>query len=209
MTVQPMPTSPHVLRDFGIIPDRIEPPPQVVRAFFSTGHIIGQYIATGLILLFGLGMFVLFTFTIPFPINLLAAPAALVLFVAAAYFVGRNDYAWVELDGDTLRARHLYTGRTHERSIAEIDHLQTVVIQVQNLATTIVNAWLGRVRGFLIHFRDGRWPLLVSRVDPKMTNAQQLMEAIVYRMSQHAPIDAEVVDYRGAPLVKRIHWQSG
>lgn len=203
-----MPQHPDVFREFGIIPDRVEPPPTLVRAYFSTGHIVGQYIATGLLMLFGLGLAVLFAFTLPFPINLLAAPAALALFASGAYFVGRNDYAWVELDGNTLRARHLYTGQTHERSIKEIDHLQTLVFQVQTLATTIVNAWLGRVRGIMIHFRDGRWPLLVSRVDPKMTNAQQLMEAIVYRMSEHAPIDAEIADHRGTPLIKRIFWQT-
>lgn len=203
-----MPQPPEVFHEFGIIPDRVEPPPPLVRAYFSTGHIIGQYIATGLLMLFGLGLAALFTFTLPFPINLLAAPAALGLFATGAWFVGRNDYAWVELDGNTLRARHLYTGQTHERSIAEIDHLQTLVFQVQNLATTLVNAWLGRVRGIMIHFRDRRRPLLVSRVDPKMTNAQQLMEAIVYRMSQHAEIDAEIVTLRGSPLVKRIYWKT-
>jgi hypothetical protein len=155
-----------------------------------------------------MGLAALFAFTLPFPINLLAAPAGLALFAGGAYFVGRNDYAWVELDGNTLRARHLYTGRTHERSIQEIDHLQTLVFQVQTLATTIVDAWLGRVRGIVIHFRDARWPLLVSRIDPKMTNAQQLMEAIVYRMSELAPIDAEIVDHRGAPLIKRMFWKT-
>jgi hypothetical protein len=199
---------PEVFREFGVIPDRVAPPPTVVRAYFSTGHIVGQYIATGLITLFGLGAAVLFAFTIPLPINLLAAPVPLAIAAGLAWVVGRNDYAWVELEGDTLRARHLYTGQVHERSIAEIDHLQTLVLQVQNLTTTIVNVWLGRVRGFMIHFRDRRRPLLVSRVDPKMTNAQQLMEAIVYRMSQRGEIDAEVVDHRGTPLIKRIYWQS-
>lgn len=203
-----MPQPPAVFREFGIIPDRVAPPPGVVRAYFSTGHMVGQYIATGLMMLFGFGAAMLFALTIPFPINLIAAPVPLVLAAGLAWLVGRNDYAWVELDGDTLRARHLYTGQTHERSIAEIEHLQTLVLQVQNLTTTIVNAWLGRVRGFMIHFRDRRRPLLVSRVDPKMTNAQQLMEAIVYRMSQQGEIDAEVVDHRGAPLVKRIYWRS-
>jgi hypothetical protein len=203
-----MPQPSEVFREFGIIPDRVAAPSPLVRAYFSTGYIIGQYIATGLLMLFGVGLAVLFAFTVPLPINLLAAPAGLAMFAAGAYFVGRNDYAWVELDGDTLRARHLYTGRTHERSIAEIDHLQTLVFQVQNLATAIVDAWLGRVRGVMIHFRDGRWPLLVSRVDPKMTNAQQLMEAIVYRMSQRGEIDAEVVDHRGSPLIKKIYWRS-
>jgi hypothetical protein len=106
---------PDVFREIGIIPDRVEPPPNHVRAYFSTGHIVGQYIATGLLMLFGMGLAALFAFTLPFPINLLAAPAGLALFTGGAYFIGRNDYAWVELDGNTLRARHLYTGRTHER----------------------------------------------------------------------------------------------
>jgi hypothetical protein len=202
-----MPQSPQVFREFGIIPDRVEPPPQQLRAYFSWGHIVGQYIATGLLVLFGLGIAVLFAFTLPLPLNILAALVALSLGGGLACLVGRNDYMWVELDGHTIRAKHLYTGRITERSIDEIDHLQTLVLQVQNLTTMIVNVWLGRVRGIMLHFRDKRWPIMVSRVDPKMTNAQQLMEAIVYRMSERGEIDAEVIDFRGTPLIRRIYWK--
>jgi hypothetical protein len=44
------------------------------------------------------------------------------------------------------------------------------------------------------------------RADPKMTNAQELIEAILYRMSQIAEIVPEVVDHGGLPLVRNIHW---
>jgi hypothetical protein len=37
-----------------------------------------------------------------------------------------------------------------------------------------------------------------------MTNAQQLMQAIIYRMSQHA----EIVTLRGSPLIERIYWKT-
>jgi hypothetical protein len=196
----------HVFRDFGIIPDRVQPPRGVVRAYFSWGHVFGQYLASALMSAFGLGIATLFAFTLPWPVNVLAALGFVIGTAALICLVGRNDYVWVELDGDTLRARHLYTGRQHERSIADIDHVQTLVLQYRNLSTTILDSLLGRVRGFKVHFRDGRWPLLVSRVDPKMTNAQQLMEAIIYRMSQHGELDAEVVDHLGSPLVKKIFW---
>ena len=201
-----MPQSPQIFREFGIIPDRVASPSGTIRAYFSWGHVIGQYIATGLLLLFGSGLAVLFAFTLPWPVNLLAAVAGLAMFAAAAYFVGRNDYVSIELDGETIRAKHLYTGRITSRSVREIDELITLVLQVQNLTTTIVNAWLGRVRGVEIRFRDGRWPIRISRVDPKMINAQELTEAIVYRMSQIGELDADVADVQGSPLIRRIYW---
>jgi len=201
-----MPQHPDVIREFGIIPDRVSAPQGVVRASFSTGTVVGQYIGTIVVLTLGLGMSTVLLF-VPFPINLLVAPVPVLMAVMLAYLVGRHDYRWIELEGETLRAKHLYTGKIVERSIRDIDHLLTLVFQVQNLTTMIANAWLGRVRGFKIHFRDGRTPLLVSRVDPKMKNAQELMEAIVYRMSQAGEIDAEVVTFQGSPLVRRIFWK--
>ena len=40
-----------------------------------------------------------------------------------------------------------------------------------------------------------------------MTNAQELIEAILYRMKQIREIDAEVVNFGGQPLVRNIHWK--
>jgi len=37
-----------------------------------------------------------------------------------------------------------------------------------------------------------------------MTNAQELVEAIIYRMSKTAELDAEIIDCEGIPLIRRI-----
>lgn len=202
-----MPQSPDVFRQFGIIPDQVAPPPPLVRAYFGWGHMIGQYIASGMFLLFGIGIGALFFFTIDWPLNIPVALGGFGMFGVVVFLMARNDYGWIELEGNTLRARHLYTQRIVERPLSEVAELHTLVLQVQNLTTTVVNAWQGRVRGIEVRFRDGRTPLRISRVDPKMTNAQPLAEAIVYRMSQLGELDAEVVDLRGSPLLKRIFYR--
>ena len=119
----------------------------------------------------------------------------------------RNDYAWVELDGEIIRAKHLYTRRLVERSIEEIEDLLTLVFQVRTAATLTAEAWLGRVRGIMIRFYDQRTPLLVSRADPAMRNARELIEAIVYRMAEKGEVDAEVINFDSRPLIRRIYWK--
>jgi hypothetical protein len=184
-------------------------PAEKVRASFSRGTIIGQYIATALMSGFGLGVAVLFAFTIPFPFNIAAALGAVALFGYVVYLATRNDYAWIELENDLLRAKHLYTSRVVERPIEEIDDLLTLVIQVRTLEVRVLEAWLGRIRGVEIRFQDKRTPLRVSRSDPAMKNAKELVEALIYRMGEKAPIDAEIIDLRGKPLVRRIFWKDG
>jgi hypothetical protein len=195
-------------RDFGILPEGMTPPPEKVRSFLPTGHIIGQYVFSVMMIVFGLGMAAVFWFGFPFPLNVPAAAVALAVFGGLIFLATRNDYSWVELDGAILRAKHLYTGRIVERSIEEIDDLLTLVLQVRTLSTMIVDAWLGRVRGVEIRFRDKRTPLRVCRTDPAMRNAKELIEAVIFRMSQQGEVDAEVIDFGGKPLVRRIFWKS-
>jgi hypothetical protein len=123
------------------------------------------------------------------------------------YLATHNDYRWVELEGNTLRARHLYTGRMIERSVDEIDCLGTMVYPYRRLETVVIEKLLGRVKGIEIRFRDQRTPLRILRADPAMTNAQEMIEGILYRMGQIRALDAEVVDFAGQPLVRNIHWQ--
>ena len=201
-----MADTPDFFRDFGILPYGQAAPLDKIRSYLPWGHVVGQYIATGLMSAFGLGMAVLFGLTLPFPINLIAAPAPLLLFGFLVYLVTRNDYAWVELDGDILRAKHLYTRRIVERPIADIEDLLTLVIQIHTLAVALTNAWLGRIRGVEIRFCDKRTPLRISRTDPGMKNAKELAEALIYRMWQHGPVDAEIINMNGKPLVRRIFW---
>jgi hypothetical protein len=198
---------PDLFRDFGILPHGVAPPGGRVRAYLPWVHVIAQYLGTGLMAGLGIGMGLVLALTLPLPVNLLAAAATLAGFGYIVYRATRNDYSWVELDGDTIRARHLYTRRGVERSIEEIDDLLTYVFLVRTAETLLTDAWLGRVRGIMIRFRDQRTPLPVNRVDPAMTNARELIEAIVYRMSQKGEVDAEVISFEGKPLIRRIHWK--
>jgi hypothetical protein len=40
-----------------------------------------------------------------------------------------------------------------------------------------------------------------------MRNAKKLIEANVYRMSQIGEVDAEMIDFEGKPMIRRIHWK--
>jgi hypothetical protein len=203
-----MPDVPDFFRDFGIIPYDVPRPAGPVRSYLSWGHVVGQYIGSGIMLGLGLGLGTLFALLMPLPVNILASAAVVACCGWLVYRATRNDCAWVELDGDVLRAKYLYTGRIIERSIEEIDDLLTLVYQLRTLETIVAEAWLGRVRGIQIRFRDKRTPLLISRADPAMRNARELIEAVVYRMSEKGGVDAEVVDFAGRPLIRRIYWKS-
>jgi hypothetical protein len=198
---------PDFFRDFGVIPYGIAAPPETVRCYLPWGHIIGQYVFTSVMAGFGIGIGVLFAVTLPIPANVLASAAALGGFGYVIYYATRNDYSWVELAGDTLRARHLYTQRVIKRTIDEIEDLLTLVFQIQTVATRISESWLGRVRGVEIRFRDNRTPFRVSRADPKMRNAKKLIEAIVLRMSEKGEVDAEMIELEGKPMIRRIYWK--
>ncbi len=200
-----MPPSVDRFRDYGIIPPSAVEPRATVRASFSRGQIIGQYIATGLMTAVGLGMSLLFLFLAMFPANLALSGLTLAAFGYLIQMVTRNDYAWIELEGRTLRASHLYTGRIVERSIDDIDDLLTMVFRVRTVAIRLTEAWTGRVRGILIRFQDQRTPLTVSRVDPAMTNAAELMSAIVYRLAESGTVDVEMKERDGLPLVHRVY----
>jgi hypothetical protein len=194
-------------RDFGILPEGLPPPPDQVRSYLSRGRIIGQYIGTGIGTAVGVGLALVLALTMPFPLNLLGAAATLAGVSAILYLATHNDYRWVELDGQTLRAQHLYTGRVIERSVKEIQCLATMVYPIRRTETRVIEALLGRVKGIEIRFRDRRTPLRVLRADPAMTNAKELIEALIQRMAQIGAVDAQVVNSAGAPLVRQIHWK--
>ena len=202
-----MPEEPFSFRDFGILPVGLQPPLEKVRCFLSQGRIIGQFIATGIAAALGVGLTVLFALTAPLPLSLLGCAATLMGFAVIVYLATRHDYRWVELDGNTLRAKHLYTGRTIERSVAEIGSLATMTYQVRRIETVVMEKLLGRIKGIEIRFRDGRTPLRIVRADPAMTNAKELIEALLYRMTQVRELEAEIVDFSGQPLVRNIHWK--
>ncbi len=202
-----MPYDIDFFRDYGISPGQVRRPPDRVRRGFSWGQILGQYLATALMSGLGLLIAVLFAATAPFPMNVVGFLVPVGLFGILVFMATRNDYTWVELDGEILRAKHLYTRRLIERHVREIDDLLTLVFRVRTLATDLAEVWMGRIRGMQIRFRDGRTPLLISRVDPAMKGAKELLEAVVYRMSELAPVDAEIDREGPEPIIRRIHWK--
>ncbi len=202
-----MKDQPDFFRDFGILPDGVSPPAETVRSYLPWGHVIAQFLGTALMSGLGIGGALLMALTMPFPMNVFAPIAPLAGFGYIVYLATRNDYAWVELDGQQLRAHHLYTRRMIERPIEEIEELLTLVFQVRTAATLITEAWLGRVRGIEIRFRDKRTPFRVCRADPAMKNAKELIEAVVYRMSEKGEVDAEVINLEGKALIRRIYWK--
>ena len=196
-----------LFRDFGIPPQQGVSPPSRIRAGFSWGRKAGQYLLTVLMAGAGIGLALFCAQTRPFPLNVLGSVASLAGFGYVICVATRYDYAWVELDEDVLRAKHLYTGRVVERSVDEIEDLLTLVFQRQTAATRIADALVGRVRGIGIRFRDQSTPLQISRADPAMSNARELIEAVISRMSEQGEIEAEVIDRDGQPLIRRIHWK--
>src|SRR5262249_49897375 len=119
--VMPEPARP--APDFGILFEELPPPPEKVRCFISPGRVLTKYTGTAILTALGLGLAALFANILPMPAGAIGCAASLATFGAFVYLVARRAYRWVELDGDTIRARHLYTGRTVERSVEEIDCL--------------------------------------------------------------------------------------
>jgi hypothetical protein len=193
-------------RDFGIVPTDLAPPAGPIRSYLPWWHIIGQYLGTAFMMSLGVGMALIFVLGLPAPLNWLCAPVLPAVLGTFMYRAACHDYAWVELDGHRLRARHLYSQRLSERQVEDIDDLLTLTFPVVNVTVAIVETLLGRVRGIEIRFRDGRNPLRVLRADPAMKNAKALIEAVIYRMSQTGKIDAEVIELDGKPMIRRIFW---
>ena len=203
-----MAQEPDFFRDFGIIPHGVPAPTGIVRAYFPRGTMFSQYLGTLFFSGLAIALSGFLALYLPSPLNLLGSSCVLGLNGLWIYGVIRNDYAWIELEGDTLRARHLYTGRVVERSVDEIEDLLTNVLQIHDVTARIVEAWIGRVRGITIRFRDKRTPFPVSRTDPAMKNAKELIEAVIYRMWERGGVDAEFIDIEGRPLIQRVYWKS-
>jgi hypothetical protein len=186
-----MPEVPEVFREFGLVSSGVTPGSEIVRSYLTSAQIAGQYLCSGLVLSFGLAIGFSSMFELSFPANLIIGPGIIDLWAFGLWFLYRRDYAWVELDGDTLRARHLYTRRVIERSVDEIEDLIAVLPH----------------RGFEIRFQDKRLPLRIQRVDPAMKNATELIASVISRMVQRADLDADLMSYCGDRLIRRIYWK--
>ena len=203
-----MPQQPQSFRDFGILPENLQPPVGPVRGFLSPTRVWGQYLGTVLVTLFGLAVVAFIVWAIPAPLSYVGCLATVAGFVVFIYLMVKDDYGAIELDGDELRATHLYTGRVWKRRVQEIERLTSIVHHGGTAEGAAIQALLGRIKGMEVRFRNSPAPLRILRSDPAMTNAQELLQAILYRMSQIDELDAEVVNTGGGPLVRTIFWKA-
>jgi hypothetical protein len=192
-------------RDHGIHPDEVPPPEGPVRTSLGPWTVAGQGIGTGGCALVGVGGLVLagLSWLIPPPgvwIALAVGPLFTLLIGFLIYHVTKNDYLWVDIDGRVVSAKHLYTGRLVVRDVAEVKEVRTLVMPA------VVGAMLGRVKGWLITFKDGRAPLQVIRSDPAMKNACLFVEALLHAMRSAGPVEAEEINLNGSPVVMRVYW---
>ena len=203
-----MSQQPQSFRDFGILPENLAPPAAVIRGYLSSGRIVGQYIGTGLCVAVGVTVAALLFWFAEKPLGYVGGLASLAGFGVFAYLMTKGDYGEVVLEGDEIRAKHLYTGRVVKRRVQEIERMTSIVYHGGTTEGAAVQALLGRIKGMEVRFRDGRTPLQILRSDPAMTNAQELLQGILYRMSQIDELEPEIVQANGRQLVRTIYWKA-
>jgi hypothetical protein len=197
----------HEFRDFGILPDNLPEPAANIRCFISPGRIIGQYVSTAIVVLLGLAWMTAIVMILSLPLSAIGCAATAVAFGAWIYLVTRHDYRWIELEGDRLHAQHLYTGCMIDRAVSEIECLETIMIRSKQVEARVVAKLFGRVKGVDVYFNDRHTCLCVRRADPAMTNAEELIQAILYRMQEIGDLECETINVGGQPVVKNTHWK--
>ena len=192
--------------NLGIMPDRLPPPPERVRATIGRGSSASQWAGVGCFGILFVGMAIPLAIFPPLYIRIVVPVALVLLFVALMLLVFRSSHQWVELDGRTLRAKHFLSRRVVEHSVDDIKEIFTLVnISALPAVSDLLTG--GRVRGFEIRFAGAAAPIRVYRADPAMSNARELMEAIVARMAETRKIETEIINLEGTPLVQRLYFE--
>ncbi len=204
-------TAAEMVRNFGILPADQPLPTGKVRSTMKTGTVVGQYIFTGLLCGFiGLGGLIPLCIGIFGDLkmeNRIICIAFGVFGLCAVAFIAsflRHDNHWVELDGDRLRFKRLYTRATFERPVTDINDILTEVLMIKTVAARIVEKRQGRIRAFSFRFHDMPRGIKVFR--PEMTNVPELVSAVIATMSKYGQVVPEVIDMEGTPMVRRIYW---
>lgn len=193
-------------RDYGLHPDMAAAAPlrEHVYCYLTRSRVLGQWAITLFVASLLGGLCTLFAIFLPSPMRWLAlASAVFTSVVGIGWMVGRS-YSSMQLAGNRVLLKQLYTGRQVVRSIDDIEMLTAIVMSSGELSNAIANKMLGRFRGFDVRFRDGQTPIRVTRADPAMTNAREFLEGVLQRMAACGTVVAEVVDFEGRPSVKTI-----
>ncbi|HVX59010.1 MAG TPA: hypothetical protein VHC19_00365 [Pirellulales bacterium] len=194
-----------LLRTFGILPQQRLPPDAPVRSRLTTGNIIGQWIA---FVLFGacpilLGLLLLAVVPV-LTVRLGLGGFFCALGLILGLLIARDVNEWVELDGDVLRWKHLFTRQVHERPVREIEAIVTLTLALRTAAVRISEGIFGRIKGFEFRFPDLKQGVRVFRADPSMTHVRELLEGVVAKLHEYGEVAPEIVDFEGTPLVRRL-----
>jgi hypothetical protein len=197
-----------LLRTYGILPQRTSPTRGPIRSSLTKGNIFGQWIA---FVLFGVGPLLLGIFLL-IVVPVLSIRLGLAGFLCGlglilGFFIARDVNEWVELDGDTLRWKHLFTRRVHERKIYEIEAIVTLTLAMRTVTVLIVEGIYGRIKGFEFRFPGMKQGIRVFRADPTMTHVRELLEGVIAQMYQYGEVVPEIVELDGKPLVRRLTLQ--
>jgi hypothetical protein len=197
-----------LFRTMGVLPSDEKSAPDRIRSRLTRGNIFGQWIA---FLMFGvspvlLGLFLLAVVPV-LEIRLGLTLIFNIIGFSLGFLIARDVFEWVELDGGTLRWKHLFTRIERERDLRELESIETLTLAYRTVAVAIVEGLYGRVKGFEFRFRGLKTGIRVFRTDPTMTNVQPLVEAVIVRMYEHGDVEPEVIDFKGSPLVRRIRFR--
>ncbi|QJW94273.1 hypothetical protein [Frigoriglobus tundricola] len=199
---EPAPLDPN----FGVLFDELPPPPETIRCFLSPGRIRTKYVGAAILTVMGLGLAALFVILVPTQAGLPGCAASIAAFGVYLYLATRHVYRWVELDGDVIRSKHLYTGRIVERPIDEIDYLYSWGLQNGSLETVNLASLLALVGGMEIRFRDRPTPIPIMHADPAFLHAAPFLEAVIARMARVRPLDASFVRLGPRPHLCAVYW---
>ena len=102
---------------------------------------------------------------------------ALFLGAGSAYLIWRLAItcAWVELDGETIREKNLWTRREASWPVADVDEIEDVETGLAGPIGTTLSVLGGRKAGYDIKVRGGR-TIHLNLLD--MTNVKEFMNAL-------------------------------
>jgi len=133
--------------------------------------------------------------------------AAVGVFALGGYILwaGTKDvFSWVELNGTTFRARHFYYRYELECLVEEIAEVRPRY-RDRTAQGQILSHILGPMWGVRVFVRGSRQPVAVYFNDPAMTNAKELVEAVLYHMNKLGNVSVESVQLNNKPKVQRIY----